>query len=125
MWEVLLSQKKQVEKSHFCQTNRRYNSKLMTTADQANATSKRSKWTEDELIDLPVDEHDYFERKSGQLLEKNKGSFLDTIAKAISAFANTGGGHLILGVEDNGSFDGLPSTIGKTSIKDWLEQKIP
>ncbi len=59
--------------------------------------SKDHKWTEADIDELPRGEHDYFERKSGQLLDKDKGGLLNAIAKAISAFANSGGGHLILG----------------------------
>lgn len=86
--------------------------------------NKREKWTESEIEELPAGEQDYFERKSG-LLFQNRGEFLDTIAKAISAFSNSGGGSLVLGVTDNGIPDGLPSLVGNASIKDWLEQKIP
>jgi hypothetical protein len=86
---------------------------------------KREKWTEIDIDALPLGEHDYFERKSGQLFNKNKGEFLDDVAKAISALANSGGGHLLLGVNNDGIPDGMPPKEGKTSIKDWLEQKIP
>jgi predicted HTH transcriptional regulator len=43
----------------------------------------------------------------------------------LSAFANSGGGSLILGVEDDGFLTGLPSHVGKTAVRDWVEQKIP
>jgi len=86
--------------------------------------NKREKWTESEIAELPAGEQDYFERKSG-LLFQNQGEFLDTIAKAVSAFCNSGGGHLILGVTDDGTPDGMPLVVGKASIKDWLEQKLP
>jgi hypothetical protein len=39
--------------------------------------------------------------------------------------ANSGGGHIILGVADDGIPDGMPEMVNNTSIKDWLEQKIP
>lgn len=87
--------------------------------------TKRENWTEDAVKELPLGEHNYFERKSGQLFEQNKGSFLDSLAKAVSAFANSGGGHILLGVEDNGKLDGILPQEGRTTIKDWLEQKIP
>jgi hypothetical protein len=45
---------------------------------------KREKWTEVEVDVLPAGEHDYFERKSGQLFAI-MGELLGTLAKAISA----------------------------------------
>jgi len=87
--------------------------------------TKRENWTEDAVKQLPLGEHDYFERKSGKLFEKNKGEFLDSLAKAVSAFANSGGGHLLIGVENDGKLDGIVPQEGRTTIKDWLEQKIP
>ena len=64
---------------------------------------KREKWTEDQVVELPAGEHDYFERKSGKLFDRNdRNDLLDDLAKAASAFANSGGGYLILGVSDAG-----------------------
>ncbi len=85
---------------------------------------KRERWTENDIDALPVGEHDYFERKSG-LLFNDTGQLLGTLAKAISAFANSGGGHIVLGVEDSGIPDGVPPTRGHTPIREWMEQKIP
>jgi predicted HTH transcriptional regulator len=47
------------------------------------------------------------------------------MAKALSAFANSGGGHLIIGVADDGSFDGVEPFQGRTPTREWLEQVIP
>ncbi|WP_447979032.1 AlbA family DNA-binding domain-containing protein [Candidatus Nitrospira bockiana] len=55
----------------------------------------------------------------------NKDAILITISKALSAFANTEGGHLVLGVADDGSVDGVPERVGSTSSREWLEQQIP
>lgn len=85
--------------------------------------TKRDHWTEFEVLLLPAGEHDYFERKAGALLS-NK-DFEKDMAKAISALANSGGGYLIFGQKDDGSFDGLPEKQGRTPIREWLEQKIP
>jgi Putative DNA-binding domain len=86
---------------------------------------KRERWTEGDLNVLPAEEPDIFERKSGELFA-DQGKFLDTVGKALSAFANSGGGSLILGVKDDGTPDGLPALIGgRTAIRDWVEQKIP
>ena len=88
---------------------------------------KREKWTEEQVTELPTGEHDYFERKSGKLFDvTDRNSLLDTLAKAASAFANSGGGHLILGVTDGGELDGVPCIwSGRTTTRDWLEQKVP
>jgi hypothetical protein len=87
---------------------------------------KRERWTEDDLDVLPAEEPDIFERKSGQLFDfADQGKFRDAVGKALSAFANSGGGSLILGVKDDGTPDGLPSLVGHTAIRDWVEQTIP
>jgi hypothetical protein len=85
---------------------------------------KRERWTEADIDALPAGEHDYFERKSGRLFT-NSGELLGKLAKTISAMANSGGGHIILGVDDHGVPDGVPPTQGRTATRDWLEQKIP
>src|SRR3712207_1043299 len=85
---------------------------------------KRERWTEADIAALPPGEHDYFERKSGRLFD-NPGDLLGTLAKAISAFANSGGGHIVLGVDDVGNPDGVPPAQGQTPVREWLEQKIP
>lgn len=84
---------------------------------------KRTKWTETEVAALPQGEHDYFERKSGQLF--NDSGLLGKLAKTLSALANSGGGHIVLGVDDTGVFDGVPSQRGRTPTREWLEQQIP
>lgn len=86
--------------------------------------AKRARWTEEEVISLPAGEHDYFERKSGALLSDPR--FGAKLAKALSAFSNSGGGHLLLGVQDDGTIDGLdPMHQGRTATREWLEQAIP
>jgi len=86
----------------------------------------RATWTEEDVASLPKGEHDYFDRKSGLLFDTDGNALLDTLAKEASAFANSGGGHLVLGVADNGDFDGVPTLrSGRTTTRDWLEQKIP
>lgn len=85
---------------------------------------KREKWIESELDDLPAEEPENFDRKAGRLFD-DKDAFLTSVAKALSAFANSGGGSLILGVHDDGTPDGLPSAVGRAKMRDWIEQKIP
>lgn len=85
---------------------------------------KRERWTESDLMLLAGGEHDYFDRKSGLMLQDR--DFRDDLAKALSAFANSGGGHIILGMTDTGSIDGVPDNLkGRTRTRDWLEQIIP
>ncbi|MHB8868885.1 MAG: AlbA family DNA-binding domain-containing protein [Thermoleophilia bacterium] len=84
---------------------------------------KRKKWTETEVAALPHGEHDYFERKSGQLFDEP--GLLGKLAKTLSALANSGGGHMVLGVDDEGVPDGVPFKRGRTPTREWLEQQIP
>jgi hypothetical protein len=97
---------------------------LAVAERNGTARMKKELWTEAELIALSQEENDAFERKSGRLSE-DTGKFLDALAKALSAFANSGGGHLIIGVEDDGSLTGIDPFLKKEPIRDWLEQKIP
>jgi hypothetical protein len=85
---------------------------------------KKQTWTESEVLALPPgQEHDYFDRKSGALITKDK--FREDLAKDLSAFANSGGGHLILGMCDDGKFDGVAAKQGRTSTREWIEQITP
>lgn len=64
------------------------------------------------------------EIKSEKLL--TSPSCRSTLAKSLSAFANSGGGTLILGAEDDGTITGVdPVHRGRTRTRDWLEQLIP
>lgn len=85
---------------------------------------KRERWTEADIDALPPGEHDYFERKSGQLFA-DTGNLLGKLAKTVSAMSNSGGGHIILGVADSGEPDGVPCSVGRTPMREWLEQKLP
>lgn len=85
---------------------------------------KRERWTEADVLALPTGEHDYFDRKSGSLI--GDPDFRKGMAKIASALANSGGGHLVLGVKDDRSFDGVPLMYSaQTRTRDWLEQTIP
>lgn len=85
---------------------------------------KRDRWSEDDVLGLPSGELDYFDRKSGTILKD--ADFLKKLAKCVSAFANSGGGHLVIGIRDDGTLDGVPKIYkGRQSAKDWLEQIIP
>lgn len=84
---------------------------------------KKDLWTEDMILALPAGEHDFFDRKSGLLFKDS--DFRRDLAKALSAFANSGGGHVLLGVRDDGSVDGVPPFEGRTSTRERIEQIIP
>jgi hypothetical protein len=84
---------------------------------------KRPQWTEAEVRALPLGEDDRFERK-GHVVPDD--TLYGKLGQALSAFANArGGGHLILGVRDEGTFDGVAPTKGPTRTREWLEQIIP
>jgi len=89
-------------------------------------------WTEDDVLSLPRDENDTFERKGAKLLDLtlpqvNEGDVLNELAKQLSAFANCGGGQIIYGLDDGGGVDngGVARSLrGRQSTKEWLENRI-
>jgi|ERR1039458_6643161 predicted HTH transcriptional regulator len=90
-------------------------------------------WNEDDVLALPVGENDTFERKGTKLLDLtipgvNESAVLDELAKQLSAFANTGGGRIIYGVNNGGVVDGggvARVVKGRRTTKEWLEDVIP
>ena len=86
------------------------------------ATMKRERWSEADVMALPPAEHDFVEWKGGQFITSS--GFRENLEKAISAFANSGGGHLVIGVGDDGQFEGVDRMRGTTSMREWLEQRI-
>jgi hypothetical protein len=119
------------QRDHRPRTSQRTNASVSNSLHRQEVDlsfAKREQWTEEQVKDLPSGEHDYFERKSGLLFNDaaDRNNLFDTLGKAGSAFANSGGGHLVLGVTDAGAFDGVPRVMaGKTTTRDWLEQKLP
>ncbi len=87
-------------------------------------------WTEDYIESIPREDAKV-ERKSSLLFDfangGNEGKVRDELAKQLSAFANTGGGSIILGVDNQGKIDGgIPLVLkGRQSTKEWLEDIIP
>jgi len=75
------------------------------------------------LDDLPKREDQSFEYKGGNTpFENLKG---DKLPKAASAFWNSGGGAIFLGVGDDGVVDGgLPLLKGTEDIRDWLDKTV-
>jgi predicted HTH transcriptional regulator len=90
--------------------------------------SRSKEWTEDDLNELirnQVQESvslDYKRCASLQKLPKNK----DEVSKDVSAFANSAGGIIVYGIEENGQVPTrLDSGYDPTDIsKEWLEQVI-
>jgi hypothetical protein len=90
-------------------------------------------WTEDDVLSLPSGENDAFERKGTRLLDLTvpgvrEGDVRDELAKQLSAFANTGGGQVVYGLNNDGTVDsGGVARIskGRQSTKEWLEDVIP
>lgn len=96
-------------------------------------------WDEAYALSLPVGEFDWVEIKSRRGLDLTlpavkEGEVLENMAKAVSAFANSGGGQLVYGLKNPSSStgkltvdDGGISTIvkGKTETREWLEDIIP
>lgn len=84
-------------------------------------------WTEEYIESLPREDN-RFERKSSGIDTWTDDKLREELAKQLSAFANTGGGSLILGADDEtGVIDGGLRLIrkGRQTTKEWLEDVIP
>jgi hypothetical protein len=92
-----------------------------------------AEWSEDDVLLLPLGESDEFERKGARALDLTisnvrEADVRDELAKQLSAFANTGGGQIIYGLDNNGNVDngGIARVLrGRQSTKEWLEDVIP
>jgi hypothetical protein len=98
-----------------------------------------AEWTEEDVLSLPHGEFDWLEAKGRRALDLTlptvrEADVLENLAKEICAFANSGGGQLILGLANptsgtsNWNVDdgGISTSIkGKISTKEWLEDVIP
>jgi hypothetical protein len=80
-----------------------------------------SKWTIKTIMDLPKEENDNIEFKSGLIKPEVLSKRLSIAA---SAFSNATGGLLIVGVSDEGNIDGIEEKIGNTHIRDWIDHVI-
>src|SRR5260370_691046 len=82
-----------------------------------------AKMTTDDLLAAlpPGEENSRWEMKSAEYLDTQKRSdFKAELSKQVSAFANSGGGTLILGISKTGQIEPCPDTVGRQSMKDWL-----
>lgn len=81
-----------------------------------------TQWDENDLLQLPDEETDFYEYKSSKTEIK---ALKKKINIAASAFWNSGGGIFIIGIDDNGKIDGgIPDTFGRQSIRDWIDQVV-
>ncbi len=86
-------------------------------------------WDEATLRRLDPTEHDFQEFKGSGFLVRDgilRSDFGIDLSRQISAFANSGGGHLFIGIDDSGTIDagGLPVN-AKNGLREWLEDVIP
>lgn len=84
-------------------------------------------WSEEDLQQLPESETDEYEYKSSLIRESAhfRTELQAKIAKTASAFWNTGGGILVVGVDDNGNVDGgIPQKMGKQRLRDWVDMVL-
>lgn len=84
-------------------------------------------WTEEDLLELPTGETDEYEYKSSLIRESAhyRSDLHAKIVKTASAFWNTGGGILVVGVDDAGQVDGgIPAMMGKQKLRDWVDMVL-
>lgn len=86
--------------------------------------------TEAEIDGLTEGESNSLELKGSRFFDKSIDEACKGLAKAVSAFANTGGGRLILGVhDDNKSGErfidgGIPMDLKRPNTVEWLNNQI-
>lgn len=81
--------------------------------------------TDELLITMPQDEDDRWEVKSAALLDPSKKSELKKeIGKQVSAFANSGGGYLVLGVNNDRQLEPCEQRVGRQPMKDYLSTMV-
>jgi len=81
-------------------------------------------WTEEDLLEIPPGETDEYEFKSSliRVSQHYRSDLSSKLTKTASAFWNTGGGILVVGVDDNGKVDGgIPYMMGKQKLRDWVD----
>ena len=92
-------------------------------------------WDENHIQRLPIGEFDWLEVKGRRALDLTienvkESHVLDNLSKAISAFANSGGGVLVFGLANPHSHwkvddDGIDLVVKSPSTREWLEDIIP
>lgn len=86
-------------------------------------------WSESMLEDLEPSEHDFQEFKGARFIADGTrivSDFTAALSKQISAFANGAGGHIFLGVDDDGLVDGgVRVDLKGGGTRSWLEDVLP
>jgi len=91
-------------------------------------------WDEEYLANeiAQLDESSWLEKKASSKFNVNTkghpdGDTREELAKQVSAFSNSGQGFLVYGIGDKSKAidTGVPTTIGRQSLKDWIEAHIP
>lgn len=86
-------------------------------------------WNENRLMIIDSDEHDFQEFKSSPYLQTENGIsslFTESMSKQVSAFANGGGGRILIGINDYGKIDGgVRTDLKGGGTRSWLEDVIP
>jgi predicted HTH transcriptional regulator len=84
-------------------------------------------WTEAAFLELPLKEDDRYEWKAApKKVLDNLGEFRKMLSKQIGALANSFGGTLFIGIDNDRLIEGVAKEyIGRQSLKDWLEGVIP
>ncbi|MEL6272919.1 MAG: ATP-binding protein [Chloroflexota bacterium] len=79
-------------------------------------------WTEADLMALTTGETDEYEFKSSRI---HSNDLTREIQIAASAFWNSGGGVLIVGLDDRGEIDGgISDLMGRQRLRDWVDRVI-
>lgn len=79
-------------------------------------------WSEADLAELPHGETDEYEFKSSRIAH---GDLIKEIQVAASAFWNSGGGVLIVGLDDHGRIDGgIEEMIGRQRLREWVDRVL-
>jgi len=79
-------------------------------------------WTETDLDTVTEGENDEYEFKSSKISEND---LMKEIQVSASAFWNSGGGVLLVGVDDNGHVDGgVPEVVGRQRLRDWVDRVL-
>ena len=99
-----------------------------------------SEWRESDVLSLPVVELDHFEVKGRRALDLSlarvdENTIRPNMTKALSAFANSGGGQIVYGLQDTKISSkakswlvddgGVATHTRKGDTREWLESVIP